>query len=190
MEISWKLVIGIYLCNFVYLCLMFLGQCLDKRIPPRGSIIPGTNQKIMHMQDWYTLTWGDIVAVPLILSGFAHVAINKNIHPAEWAILIIASNVIGVYFLGAICLSDTHRPDAGTYDIGKQSLHGYIHVPYFGICVAIAAAAIYHRLITGELNGPALYLGLLGGAIYIASFLADLFSGHFAPLKLEENLLP
>jgi hypothetical protein len=46
----------------------------------------------------------------------------------------------------------------------------------------MSVLAIWH-IFTGDLYGPVLYVALVGGVIYIASFIADIWAGNFDPLR-------
>ena len=181
MAFSWMVLFWVYAVNTVYTCTMFLAQHMDKHIAPRGSIIPGTNQTIMHIQDWNCMLWGDPIAVPLILNAFVQLAINGLVSFRQWVFLLLASNIISVWWLWAVQLSPNQRPDYGTYAIGKESWPGLIHTPYFGICVTIAILVAWN-IANGKIRGMSLYLAITGAAIYLASQCVDVMQGHYAPL--------
>jgi predicted small integral membrane protein len=162
---------------------MGLLQAVDKSLPARHSIIPGTRQKFLHMQDFHTTTWGDLFAIPLLISAFAHLLSNGYIGVWQWFIFVIIALVDGIGFL-EMCLTEKHKPDQGYPRRGVVSWHGLSHLPYHGVCVAMIVLSIGQTVI-GNLYGPVLYVSLFGGALYIAAFIADIRAGNFDPLKKE-----
>jgi len=112
-----------------------------------------------------------------------HLVINGHVAIWEWAIAILITVTDGYGFM-KMCLTQNHKPDQGFPEIGKVSWHGLSHLPYHGAGVAMSFLTIWH-IVTGDLRGPVLYVGLVGGVIYIASFIADIKVGNFDPLKKE-----
>jgi len=110
-----------------------------------------------------------------------HLAVNGFINSWQVPLLIVVAVVDGLGFW-KMCLSKDHKPDQGFPEIGKISRHGLSHLPYHGAGVAMSLLIIWH-LAVGNLRGPVLYVALLGGVIYISSFVADIKSGNFDPLK-------
>ena len=182
MAFSWHILIFVYVVNSAWIGAMYLAQYLDKRIPKRGSIISGTNQTYIHMQDWHTILWGDTIALPLVMNAFAQVAINGSVSVRQWVFLIIASNSICTIFFQFAILRPTHRPTYVVYDIGKVSWPGLVHMPYFSIYLAISMLVVWNT-ITGNVQGMTMYLGGIGGVVYSASWIIDTIRGNFAPLQ-------
>ncbi len=185
MEFSWTIfVLVAVVANPVCMMIMYLGQQMDRSLPPRRSLIPGTHQAFIYMEDFHTMLWGDVIAVPLIITGFIHVAV-QGLPLAEWLILFGIAIVDALGFL-LICLGPNHKPDQGFPQAGKVSWNGLLHLPYHGFGVAMSILAIWHAC-WGELNGVPLHVALVGGAIYIISFIADIRAGNFDPLKRIEK---
>lgn len=181
MEFSWLILGVVFLTNLCWIGVMYALQQIDKNLPPRHSIIPGTNQKFLYMQDFYTMFWGDMIGVTLIANAFVHLAVNSHVALWEWIVFILITVVDGFRFM-KMCLTQNHKPDQGFPEIGKVSWHGLSHLPYHGAGVAMALFAIWH-IITGELRGSVMYVALVGGTIYVASFITDIKTGNFDPLK-------
>ena len=161
---------------------MLLAQTLDKSLPARNSVIPATSQKFLYIQDFWTMTWGDAVGVPLIVNAFVHLAV-KDITNVWWCLPVsLASALI---FL-KMCLGKNHKPDYGFPDIGKISLAGILHLFYFGAGIGASVMCVWN-LCTGELTGWVLCVALAGGVFYIACFFAEIRSGNFDPLKKVEG---
>jgi hypothetical protein len=70
MEFSWTIAVAVLLVNWFVMGLMFMLQQCDRNMPERHSIIPGTRQKFLYFQDFWTMTWGDAVGVGLIQIAF------------------------------------------------------------------------------------------------------------------------
>lgn len=181
MDFSWTILAVAVLVNLAWISVMFVAQQADKSLPARNSIISGTNQKFLHMQDFWTMTWGDLVGVALINTAFLHLAVNGFLGVWRWiafAVLVIGFSVQ----FAKMCLSQGHKPDMGFPDIGKISLIGKIHLPYYATGMAAGAFCIL-AIFTGDLRGPVLYVGLGGAAVYALCFVAEIKSGNFDPLK-------
>lgn len=183
MEFSWLIFVLVMVTNIACISVMLLAQAVDKNLPARHSIIKGTNQKFLHIQDFYTMTYGDLIGVPLIVVAFVHLAV-QDITNLWWGLPIVL--VSGLGFL-KMCLGKNHKPDYGFPDIGKVSFAGILHLFYFGAGIGASAMCVWN-LIAGDLRGPVMWVALAGGAFYFACFILEVRSGNFDPLKRVENL--
>ena len=161
--------------------LMAGAQNASKSLPLRGSLIPGTCQKFLHLQDFYTMVWGDLFGVPLIAAVFFRLVTTGQVTAWQWVAFWGLAIVSPAIFL-KMCLAENHKPDWGFPEAGKISLGGILHLPYFGAGIAMAALCLWH-LATGNLYGTTLWVGLTGGGIYLSCFAADIISGNFDPIK-------
>jgi hypothetical protein len=167
--------------NMVYVILMLLLQwegVVAGNIPKRLSLIPHTNQKFLHNQDFWTMTLGDIVAVPLILNAFFHVAPESLW--SWWVVIPLGLALTAVFILAG--LGKGHKPDASFPSIGRASVMGMVHAPYFGFGWAMALFCLW-QICWGELRGPVMWIGLTGGALYIATIVLDWLWGNFEPYR-------
>lgn len=164
--------------NLACMYAMHVAQIADTDLPTRHSIIPGTNQKFIYMEDFYTFIWGDMFGVPLIINAFVHL-VNKDISNLWWGLPIML--VSALLFL-KMCLGKDHKPDFGFPDIGKISLAGILHLFYFGIAIGASVMCIWN-LCTGKLTGTTLWVALGGGVFYTGCFILEIKSGNFDPLK-------
>lgn len=178
MEFSWLIFVLVMIANILCMGVMLLTQSLDKSLPLRNSIIPGTNQRFLYIQDFWTMTWGDGIGVLLIANAFVHLVI-KDITNLWWSLPIIV--VSGLGFLD-MCLGKGHKPDYGFPDIGKVSSAGILHLLYFGVGVAASVMCVWN-LITGDLRGPVMWVAFAGGVFYIGCFILEVRSGNLDPLK-------
>jgi len=183
MEFSWTILAVVFVANLFWVGVMFAAQQLDKSLPPRHSLIPGTNQKFLYMQDWYTMKYGDVVAVPLIVNAFVHLVALGYISGVQWAITFMLSLLLTIIGIKS-CLGPGHKPDQGFPEAGKISLQGKLHMPYFGIGWSMGLVSFYH-LVIGHVSGPVLWLGLFGAVFYIAMLGMEFKSGNFDSLKKE-----
>ncbi|MEK7562379.1 MAG: hypothetical protein AAB509_01720 [Patescibacteria group bacterium] len=187
MDFSWTIFAFVLAGNFAWIGVMFLAQQLDKSLPPRHSVIKGSaGQKFLYMQDWYTMKYGDVIAVPLIANVYVHLVacdrILPLIEPIALALLALVMMVVGI----ESCLGENHKPDQGFPEIGKISLQGRIHMPYFGIGWSMGIFSLIHACF-GHFTGPVLWLGIFGGVFYLGCLVAEFKSGNFNPFK-KENL--
>jgi hypothetical protein len=180
MEFSLLALVLVALCNTLYMVVMRLAEFVDDKLPPRRSNIPGTRQPFLYIRDFWTMTWGDFLGVPLIVNGFVHLVMD-DVANFAWAAHIGMAGAIVFLF---VCLSKNHKPDYGFPDTGRVSRAGVLHLFYLAVGVGAAAMCV-GRLVTGELYGTVLWVALAGGAIYILCFFADVKSGNFASLKKE-----
>lgn len=183
MDFSWTILAAVIIVNSGWIGVMYAAQQLDKSLPSRHSLILGTRQKFLYMQDFYAL-WGDIFAVPLILNAFAHLVFNGCISFWQWiAFALVAA--ADAYNFRKICLKSNHKPDLGCPEIGKMSCNGLLHLPYHGVCIAASLLVMLHAVANIKHFAAIYWIALTGGAIYIASVWADKRAGNFDPLKLE-----
>lgn len=186
MGLSTGTLVAVVLLNSAFVGLMYFTQeVFDRKVfdilAPRHSIIVGTSHKFLYMQDFWTMTLGDLFGVPLILNAFVHLAVNGNIGLWQWLAFAVIVPVDATLFY-RMCTSKNHKPDMGYPDAGQVSITGLAHLPYHGICVAAALFAAGHAF-AGNVTGSVLGLALLGVAVYIFSFAADVVSGNFDPLR-------
>ena len=178
MEFSWLIFVSVVVVNVLCMGVMLIAQSLDKSLPPRNSTIPKTNQKFLYIQDFWTMTWGDGVGVPLIVNAFVHLAMQDTTN-LWWGLFVAVVSVLG--FL-KMCLGKNHKPDYGFPDIGKISCAGILHLFYFGAGIAASVMCAWN-LVTGDLRGPVMWVALAGGAFYIGCFIAEIRSGNFDPIQ-------
>lgn len=181
MDFSWEILLGVFIVNSVWIGAMFVAQELDLSLPPWRTKIPGTNQKFLHIQDFWTMTLGDNIGVPLINTAFAHLAAYGYLGAWHW----VAFGVLVIAFMvqfAKMCMGPNHKPDMGFPAAGKISWVGIIHLPYYGTGMAAGAFCVWF-IWTEVLRGPVLYVGLAGAVVYTLSFIAEIKSGNFDPLK-------
>lgn len=135
------------------------------------------------MQDFYTMTWGDLIGLALIFNAFAHLVVAGRVN--LWVAAAIA--VAGGLLFMAMCLSGSHKPDYGYPAVGAISLAGYLHLVYFGVGLSAGLMCAW-AIVTGDLRGPVMWVAIAGGALYLGTFVLDITSGNFEPLKREANL--
>ena len=181
MDFSWKILVFVEVTNLFCIEAMFLAQQLDKSLPPRYSLIPGTKQKFLYMQDWYTMKYGDVIAVPLIANVFVHLAVYGRINFVQWGIFVVLFLILTVTGI-SMCLTAEHKPDQGFPSTGKVSIQGWLHMPYFGVGWSMGTISLIN-LPFGHVTGPVLWLGVFGGVFYLACLFAEFKSGNFDPLK-------
>lgn len=171
--------------NLAWVVIMMLGQKFDQGfwpLPARGSIIPGTNQRFIYAQDFWVMTWGDMLALSLVAVAFGQLAAMGAISLNQYCVLVIIASIDAVLF-AKMCLASSHKPDQGYPKPGQISFNGLLHLPYHGLFVGISVVTLYHLLWTGMLRGIPMWIGLAGAAIYIAAFIADIKAGNFDPIK-------
>ena len=182
MEFSWLIFVSVVIANFLCIGVMLLAQALDKSLPTRNSIIPGTNQKFLYIQDFWTMVYGDMFGVSLITTAFVHLAVNEYVNLWQWITLVTITVVSAIGFM-KMCLGKDHKPDYGFPEIGKISTAGVLHLPYFGVGIAVSAVTTWNLVAANLWKEPTMWVGLAGGAWYITCFILEIKSGNFDPLK-------
>ncbi len=181
MGISLVVLVVVFVVNLAYMELIRGSQALDTSLPTRRSIIPGTNQKFIYVQDFWTMTWGDGLGASLIATAFVHLVMSGYVDFRQWIVFVAIAGISSLIFL-KLCLGKDHKPDYGFPEIGEISTAGILHLPYFGVGIAVSALCVWH-ILAGNMQDPFMWVGLTGGAIYITCFVADIQSGNFDPLK-------
>jgi len=177
----------IVLSNAIFFCWpQYLAQQVDLKrglIAKRSSIIPGTEQKFLHWQDFRTQTYGDILGLPGIIYGFySLLSTSTRSNLLLWLLLMFLLVIACVVWFANMCLTKDHKPDWGFPEIGKISLGGLVHLAYFGVICSMAIICLI-AILLGILHGYSFLITFLGGGIWIISFIFDYYQGHFEPLK-------
>lgn len=78
---NWSILFLIIVLNSLFCFIQYLVEKFEEKtekIPLRHSIIPGTNQKFLYWEDFYTQTYGDFLGLVWIANGFAHLIVEKK----------------------------------------------------------------------------------------------------------------
>lgn len=185
MNFSWGILAMVELINLGCVMIMLEVQNSDRSLPRRHSIIPGTHQKFLYIQDFWTMTWGDVVGVPLFVNAFVHSIFLTHDNSNIWWALVSGMIVIVIFL--KMCLGKNHKPDYGFPQAGKISLAGILHLIYMGVGFG-AGITCLKNLVTGTLYGPVLWVALAGGVIWIWFFVLEIKSGNFDPIKRISEL--
>lgn len=179
---NWMIFLTAMAVNLL-LCLLqsYLQEKDVKRglIAPRHSLIPGTNQKFLHWQDFYTQVYGDIMGLPFVMNGF------MMIFPAltRWELLAFAlSGLLSMVAFFVPRLAKDHKPSWGEPTAGHISTGGYVHSFYFSLLSAMAIICLW-VMINGGMTKPIFVSTLVGMVIWALTCILDIATGHFEPLK-------
>ncbi len=185
---NWNVFLIVLVINTALCLLQLLAERIDVArgtIPSRHSLIPGTSQKFLYWEDFYMQTYGDLLGLVWVMNGFAQLLVAGKISYFMWFVFALFA-ILGAYMALKSCLSKEHKPDWGYPEIGKISLGGISHVPYFGIQLAMGVVCLI-KAFTGDLNGLPLITTIGGVVIIIAMAIMDWKSGHFDPLVRIET---
>ena len=161
-------------------------------IPPKGSLIPGTAQEFLRLEQFHSMTWGDLLGLSAVWgASLWTLYLCWGAGNPEVAIRI-GGAIIG---LGAgigfhrMCLKPDHTPDYGFPVAGKASVAGTVHSVFFGLSFAVGTAGLGVLIaFWNELSDvdavTAAWLGGIGFAIWLTAGIADFRVGNFDPLKL------
>jgi len=185
MQIPWTMFVFVcvivFVTNTAWLAAMYVSQQLNKDLPPRRSTIPGTKQPFLYMQDWPTMRYGDTTSVPCMTIIFVYLVMVGRISTWQWAVFAAIVIAAGIGFLRS-CLSKTHKPDWGFPEVGKISLGGWIHLPYFAIGWAIGIFTFGH-VVCGHVPSPIVWMWVFGALTYIMYLIREFTSGNFQQLR-------
>ena len=167
------------------LCLMqYLLEQRDKRrgiIEPRHSIIPGSDQKILYWEDFYTQTYGDFLGLIWIMNCFCQLLVKGQLGLMDILILIIVGGA-SVYLFIINKLNPRSKPDWGKTLDGKLTIGAISHFPYFALLSGMSAVCLINMLL-GQVTGWLLITTLIGTVIYGITVLLDFTSENFSLLK-------
>lgn len=186
---NWNLFVFAVILNTILCIIQYFVQQHDLKkgkISPRHSLIPGTSQKFLYWQDFYTQTYGDFLGLVWVMNAFIHLAVAGEIGILSWIAVLVITVAVALK-AAKMFTSDEHKPDWGYPKAGVISLGGMSHLPYLGLNVGMIFILIL-KIFTGDLTGILLWTALAGGAIWIASFIADMKTGHFDPLQQNVNV--
>jgi len=180
---NWTTLCFALAVNTVLCLLQFLFQERDKNrgtIAPRHSKIPGTEQKFLYWQDFYTQAYGDLFGLPFVMNCFLVIFPSlNNWEMLAFAILCILSAI--AFFVPR--LAKDHKPSWGEPTIGKISSGGYVHSFYFSLLSAMTIVCLW-AMVTGKINNDAIILStIVGIGIWTVTCIMDIVSGNFASLK-------
>lgn len=172
------------------LCLtQYLLEQMDKKsgiIEPRHSIIPNSdNQRILYWEDFYTQTYGDLLGLVWVMNCFLHLLANGQIKLVDLLILLIFGDV-SVFIFIINKLNPKSKPDWGKTLDGKLTIGGLSHFPYFALLSGMSAVCVVNMAL-GNVAGWLLITTLIGGIIYGITFMLDIISGNFSPLKTKKD---
>jgi|GEM_PF-940942 len=185
---DWKIFLFSLGVNTIMCLLQFFIQEVEKgdgKLPRRHSIIPGTDQKFLYWQDFYTQTYGDLIGLMLVLNGFLH--IFNRLRNAEIFIFAVIGLIAMIAFF-APRLSKNHKPSWGEPRAGQISFGGFVHSFYSSLLSAMSCLCLW-SIITGRMAGVLLWLTLVGGIIWVVALIMDTISGNFDPLKITHPIM-
>lgn len=178
---NWKIFFVFAVVNTGLCLLQLMFQKIEtkkKKIPTRHSLLPGTNQKFLCYEDYYT-PYGDIFGLVWIMNGFyTMVPLLSNYELLAFGPLCAVSAISYV----APRLSTSHKPTWGEPTPGKISTGGYIHMFYYAIQLAMGIMCVYGAIVQ-KMTGIVLITSLMGGLIWAASCIADLVTGKYSSLE-------
>lgn len=181
---NWTIFIVIFIANALLCLVQLCAEKIDEnsgKIAPRHSLIPGTKQRFLYWEDFYTQTYGDFLGLVWIVNGFYSIIPTlTNYGLLAFGLLCIISYITFI----VPRLAKNHKPSWGEPIIGKISFGGRIHSIYFSLTLAMAIMCIY-EITTGKITGIILWTTLAGGLIWALSCVADILAGHFDALKKD-----
>lgn len=181
-----KVLFYVLLTNTLLCLTQFFFELIDSlqgKIAPKGSIIPGTNQKFLYWENFFTQTYGDFIFLPLIASAFVILLLDGQIPIWNWLVGGLIFLVACIFFIKS-CTSPNHKPDWGFPKPGKISRGGWSHIPYLGMYCAIVVMVLIN---INELNSLLLWTSLYGMAGWLVCWFLDYKAGHFDPIKTRKH---
>lgn len=171
----------------------------NQKIPARGSRIPGSLQKFLHMWDFSFMTWGDLVGLSLVWGASVYMmAIQASWSRASAYWIMAVGIVIGLlagFGFHMMCLAPNHKPDYGFPHVGEASRAGKVYSFFFGLSFTIGTMGLLFLLIQQDLSGfatkmPLAWIWGVGFAVWCAAGIRDFLMGRFAPFeKLSQPVI-
>lgn len=161
-------------------------------IPPRGSRIKGSLQKFLHVQDFATMTWGDLIGLSLVWATsmmMVFVQANWSRPSAFWITVIgVVVALVAGFGFHTMCLGPNHKPDYGFPSAGVASPAGKAHSVFFGLSFGVGVMGLLFFIIQYDrtsfmIKTPLLWVWGLGLAVWCAAGLRDIMTGRFAPFQ-------
>lgn len=182
MQLSLWIALGAIGINLSAVDLMHLFQVWNKNLPRQDSLIPGTEQKFLYNRDYYTMTYGNLIAVSLIDVAFAHLVARSHIPVWQWVVFAIIGAACAIFFRWLKTLPD-NKVDANFPGPREISPSGRVFLVYFGSQVAVTGIAMWNLFADNLWGQPVMMAGLLGVIGFAVCFVADIKSGNFDPKR-------
>lgn len=160
------------------------------RIPPRGTLISGTNQQFLHAQELLVMVWGDLVGLSAVWAASIKATLKWwGRDHTLW--FVTASALIGLiagFFFHHMCLQPNHKPDYGFPRSGVASRAGIVHSIFLGLSFAIGCMGLGYLATSwskGDIDDEGIILTcawITGFTVWLIAGLIDYGKGRFDDL--------
>jgi len=165
--ILWDIFFIMFLFNSVICIIQFVLQQMDSingRIPLRHSLAPA-GRKFLYLQDFYTQTYGNLIGGALIVNAFTHLVIRDQILNTEWYLFAFIIALFTYLHLTKNCVE-------------RKSYRALIKLIYSSFMAGMSVVVFIH-MVNGQIYGILLWITILGGLIYLVSYILDIIAGHY-----------
>lgn len=162
----------IILLNLICLGIIFIIQ----EWKSRTSEIPLRSKRFLYLQDLLVILFGDFIGLSLIDSSMAFVIYKSGFPPHPWPIINALVSVVVLIIFHKQCTSQYHIPDMGYPKIGKISLIGIFHIPYFIIQLWIVSISVWYFI---NVRNPVLFITVAGLIFYCLMCFLDIKKGKY-----------
>ena len=140
----------------------------------------GLSEDFLHIQDYYTTFWGDLIGLTLISAAFAMMLVDLT-----WQLgFLVTAGVVALlstFFFHKINAHRRHRPNFACPTHNVLSLSGKLHLIYFLMQAFVIPYAVL-AVAFGTATKLATLTFLAGALFYFVTFLVDVMTGRFKRL--------
>lgn len=140
----------------------------------------GLSEDFLHIQDYYTTFWGDLIALTIISAVFAVLVSDSALSPSLFLIAGVIA-LLSTFFFHKVNAHRRHRPNFACPTHNVLSLSGKLHLAYF-LIQAFVISYVGLAVAYGISNKLVAYTFLVGVVMYLATFLVDVLTGRFKGL--------
>ena len=173
-EWTWGIIVA--LCNInLWVFGMYFVQVWESetgRIPPRKKWNPERPaDSFPYLEDYHTGSWGDLIGLSLINFAVAGTLFSQGF--SQWMIFCVGFGVVAtIVFDQVVRKAGRRRSDWKCVD-NRLTWAGKAHDVYFFGQMTSAVIALVLALVTRQMTGPMITIGLVGGALYIIPSIID-----------------
>jgi len=168
--------------NVLIFVVLRISQSANPNLPERGSDIPGTIQPFLYVQDYWTMTWGNLIGLTLVDASFFRMLATGLVSGVEWIVLVAVAIVCALVF-GKMNSRDEYKNDYAFPRPGEASGSAVVMLINFGVHVAIALLVVWNLFAHSLAGTPVMWFAAIGAVIYAACFAIDAMSGNFDPKR-------
>ena len=172
--------------NVLIFVVLRISQSANPGLPRRYSYIPGTRQRFNHVQDYWTMTAGNLVGLSLIDASFFGMVADGQMIVGEWVVFAVIA-VIGFIVFSMLNSREAYKSDYAFPKTGEVSAAGLVMLLNLGFHIALAVMVLWNLYAHGLGGIPVMWFAVIGAVVYAVCFVIDAMSGNFDPKETTRN---